>query len=790
MHPVQCSMRCVWLFITVLVLTAGTLPASALGLIIVDEAHWLPPRHPWPPTTPIPQPPLWHPHRIYAPMELRKARVSTKIADQIATTRIEQEFYNPNSSRLEGTFVFPVPPGAHLDRFAMEIDGKKVDAELVNAAKAREIYESIVRKSQDPALMEYAGNDLLKVRIFPLEPNSTKKVTISYTQLLKADRGLVALTVPLSAGRFSSAPPRDFSTRIELETKAPLKSVYSPTHNLEIKRSGSHRATASFEADNSSFETDLVLYFAPENDELGLHLLTYRPVGEDGYFLLLASPGLQEEDRKIIPRDLIFVLDTSGSMAGKKLEQAQKALEFCIENLNEGDRFEVIRFATEVDTLFGGVTEWTKSSQERAMDFVRKMKPLGGTAIDDALKRALEACPESKTQRNIERPCSIIFLTDGRPTVGTTDEPEILKNLKQRHMGRTRIFCFGIGTDVNTHLLDKISERTRGSTTYVLPEEDLEVKVSSFYARIKDPVLANPTFKLGDKVRFSKMHPGELPDIFLGEQLVLAGRYSGHGDTVIHLRGEIDGKTRQFTYEATFPERESENEFIARLWATRRVGWLLDEIRLHGEEKELREEVTALAREYGIVTPYTSYLIVEDEAQRNVPLRFRSFQNYDRDSAARSAGRQVWTQYKSESVGDAAVFGARNNAMLRTAQAPSAGLAGSAAESSRALGLSGIPRAASTGSATPNEHERLAQYAQQSRFVAGKNFFINEGVWQDAAVQTQSKPKPVRIAFGSEDYFALSRNRPEVRPWLALGNQVQFLLAGTVYEIYDPARGK
>ena len=640
-------------------------------------------------------------------MELRKARVFTKVENQVATTRIEQEFFNPNSARLEGTFVFPVPPGAHLDRFAMEIDGKKVDAELVKADKAREIYENIVRKSQDPALMEYAGSDLFKVRIFPLEPNGSKKVTISYTQLLRSDRGLISLTVPLSAGRFSATPPRDFSAKIELETKSPLKSIYSPTHNLEIKRDGSRRATATFEPESTPLDTDLALYFAPEDDDVGLNLITYRPAGEDGYFLLLASPGLQEENRKVVPRNLIFVLDTSGSMAGKKLEQAQKALEFCVENLNDGDRFQIIRFATEVDPLFGSLTEWTKDSRERAREFIRKMKPMGGTAIDDSLKKALEACPEPKESRTIDRPTSIIFLTDGRPTVGVTEEPEILKNLKKRHTGRTRIFCFGIGTDVNTHLLDKIAEHTRGSTTYVLPEEDLEVKVSSFYARIKDPVLANPKLRLGDKVRLSKMHPAELPDLFLGEQLVLAGRYSGEGDTAIHLSGEVDGKTCQFTYEAAFPGRESQNEFIARLWATRRVGWLLDEIRLHGEEKELREEVTALAREYGIVTPYTSYLIVEDEAQRNVPVRLRSFQNFDRDSGARSAGRQAWGKYKSESAGDAAVLNARNNAMLRGAQAPSAVMAGSTVESSRALGINGVPRATAMGNHR-SQRERTA----------------------------------------------------------------------------------
>ncbi len=771
-------------------LLAGSISAGALGLIVVDEAHWLPPRHPLPPR-PIPSqwPPRWMPApRPYAPLELRSARVNTTISDQVAATRVDQEFYNPNAARLEGTFIFPIPPGAHLDRFTMEIDGVKVDAELLSAAKARELYEGIVRKAQDPALMEYAGGELFKVRIFPIEPNRSKRVTISYTQLLKSDRGLVAFTLPLSAGRFSSAPPRELSAKIELNTRRPLKSIYSPTHNLEIKRRGEKEATAGFEMEGAWPEPDLVLYFAPEEDDVGLHLITHRRAGEDGYFLLLASPGLAEDNRKVVPRDLVFVLDTSGSMAGKKLDQARKALEFCVENLNDGDRFEIIRFATEVEALFGKLTRWDSGSREGAREFIRRLKPLGGTAIDEALRKALGTRENSGAsgKPGEARPLAIIFLTDGRPTIGVTDEQEILAGLKTCNTERTRVFCFGIGTDVNTHFLDKLAGHTRGSTEYVLPEEDLEVKVSSFFARIKDPVLSDPALKFPGGIRVSKLHPTELPDLFLGEQLVLAGRYSGKGDAAIILNGEIAGSTRKFTYEANFPEREEANEFIARLWATRRVGYLLDAIRLRGENAELREEVTELAREYGIVTPYTSYLIVEDEARRQVPERLRSFQNFDRDSAARAAGRQAWGVYKSEKAGDVAVLGARNNSFLRSAQAPSASAGGSLQESRRALGISMAAKPSASGQPV-DERERLAQYSQQSRFVAGKNFFENEGQWLDAAVQSQAKAKArqVRIKFGSPEYFELAQKHPETRPWLALGNNVQFVVADTIYDIYE-----
>jgi len=490
-------------------------------MIIVEDSSWWPgpiPPHPMPPSWPGPEGP---PHRyIFAPLEVASVKVQTRINDQVAVTSIEQEFYNPNAARLEGTFIFPVPKGAHIDRFTMEIDGKQVDAELLTADKARRIYEDIVRKMRDPALLEYAGRDVFKVRIFPIEPNSRKRISLSYTQLLKSDNGLVGYSLPLSTEKFSCKPTRNLSVKVDVQTKRSLKSIYSPTHTVEIKRDGSNRATAGFEATDVKGETDFALYFAAEKDEVGVNLLTYRVSGEDGYFLLLASPGLETKDRQVIPKDIVFVLDTSGSMAGKKLEQAKKALQFCVENLNDNDRFELIRFSTEVEPLFDKLVEANKQNRDRAETFVDHLRPMGATAIDDALKKALGLQTgrerSSEDNQSAGRPFAIIFLTDGRPTIGTTDEERIVANVEKENDGRTRIFCFGIGTDVNTHLLDRITEKTRGFSQYVLPEEDIEVKVSGFFSKIKEPVLANPELKFSDDVRVSKLYPSPLPDLFKG----------------------------------------------------------------------------------------------------------------------------------------------------------------------------------------------------------------------------------------------------------------------------------
>ncbi|MGA2749409.1 MAG: VIT domain-containing protein [Verrucomicrobiota bacterium] len=741
----------------------ASLSASADGMIVVNKGPWK-------------NSPRIHP---FAPLEITYHHVTVKIDGQIATTSVDQEFYNPNAQRLEGTYLFPIPKGAQIDKFSMEIGGRQVEAELLAADKARSIYEEIVRQLRDPALLEYAGRDVFKVRVFPIEPNKPKRITLSYSQVLRSEGGLVSYVYPLNTEKFSSKPIKNVSVKVELETERPLKTIYSPSHTVEIKRQGPNRATAAYEAANALPDSDFALYFAPEKDEVGLNLLTSKAPGEDGYFLLLASPGIDIRQKTAAAKDVAFVLDTSGSMMGPKIQQAKKALQFCVESLNENDRFQVMRFSTDVEPLFDNLVEATRGNRDRAEKFVKELTARGGTAIDEALHAALALRPAKE-----DRPFVVVFLTDGEPTVGVTDEDQIVANVKKNNDGRTRVFCFGLGNDVNTHLLDKIAEETRAANQYVLPEEDIEVKVSAFFSKITEPVLANPTLKFTGGVRAAQTYPAPLPDLFKGEQLIVVGRYSGEGAGAAVIEGTVNGVNKQFSQDVSFSGQSAGAGFLPRLWATRRVGYLLDEIRLHGESAELRDEVTGLARQYGIVTPYTAYLIMEDENRRNVPLAMQSLPQMSTDHAVQTLAAANWGAFKDERGGEKALAGARYGNTLKFANAPAPAAVDSGAEANRALGLSAVVAPAGPSPAS-DSNVRLAQYTQQTKFVNGRNFFQNGQQWVDAGVQNVSQARRVRIQFSSPDYFALAAREPGALPWLALGQNVQFVLNGTVYDIYQ-----
>src|SRR5437762_9318979 len=475
------------------------------GFIVVERPIYVPPSH-------FP----------FAPLEVTSHHVNVQIDGQVAITSIDQEFYNPNDQRLEGFYMFPIPKGAHIDKFSMEIGGKSVDAELLPADKARGIYEDIVRKMRDPALLEYAGRDLFKVRIFPIEQRSRKPIKISYTELLRSDAGTVTYLYPLSTEKFSARPIKNLSVKIELKSAEPLASIYSPSHKVEIKRDGPNRAIIGYESKDEKPDTDFQLVYSSDTRDVGLKLSTYKPDGDDGYFLLLDAPTVSNET-KPAAKDVVFVVDTSGSMAGAKLQQAQKALRFCVENLNADDRFEIVRFSTEAEPLFRELVPADADHRKRANGFIDDLKPIGGTAIADAMQSALKVRPNKS-----DRPFVVIFLTDGLPTVGTCNPDEIVANIKKA--SSIRILSFGIGSDVNTQLLDQIAEGTRAFSQYVLATEDLELKVSNFYTRIKEPALTNVKLEFSGGVRITKMYPSELPDLFKGDQLVIAGRYSGAGD--------------------------------------------------------------------------------------------------------------------------------------------------------------------------------------------------------------------------------------------------------------------
>jgi Ca-activated chloride channel family protein len=723
-------------------------------------------------------------HYRFAPLEVKYHRVQVDIKGPVATTEIDQEFYNPNPRDLEGDYLFPVPKGAQIDDFRMSINGKMTSAELLDANKARKIYEDIVRKMRDPALLEYADQDLFRVRIYPIEARKTKRIILKYTEILKTDFGLSRYIYPLNTEKFSASPIDDVSVEVRIAGDKSVKTIFSPSHEIEIVRPSEKSVTVAYEEHKTRPDKDFALFFSyADTREIGLDLLTYREEGEDGFFAILASPGAAEKEETAIPKDIVLVIDTSGSMAGEKLAQAQRALKFCVANLNEADRFDIVRFSTEAEPLFGRLEEATTARRGDAEEFVNTFRPRGGTAIEDALVSALEILGKSGSS---ERPFIVIFLTDGLPTIGTRDREELVKIVTRKTEDtQARIFCFGIGTEINTHLLDEITEKTRAASEYVLPEEDIEVKVSNFYTKIDSPVLTDLGLSFSDDVRAREYHPNPLPDLFRGDQLVVLGRYSGSGAASITVTGRMAGEHRSYSFPGEFPKETRQNAFLPRMWATRRVGYLLDQIRLNGESDELREEITRLARRYGVVTPYTAYLIVEDETSRNVPEPHRVFSMpQDADGARRADALEVLgDRYRSLSTresGAEAVAGARITSELKRAPAGSGG--GDASWSAMAPSLSTEER--SKVEAFFGGRGSQTNQPAETKYVDGRLFYRKGQTWLDS-LAIDSGQEPQRIKFLSDEYFQLMDKHPEAKAWLALGASVMVEIDGKVYEIHE-----
>lgn len=543
------------------------------------------------------------------PLALLSHKVEVAIEDQVGVTRVEQVFRNHTDRPLEATYIFPVPKGASVRKFSMWVDGKEVPGELVEADKAREIYTSIVRRTLDPGLLEYMGNNLLRLRVFPVPARGDQKIAVSYTSVADADRGVAEYVYPLKTDAKATSTLEKFSLDVTLKSQHPLQNIYSPTHAVTIARPNDREARVAFAKDQAVLDQDFRLYWTTSAKDVGITALPHRPYADrPGWFLMLVSPRAELSKTQQVPRDMVFVLDTSGSMRGKRIEQAREALKYCLSNLNEQDRFAVVTFATTVNRFSDGLAKVDATNLKSARKWVDELEASGGTAIDEALRQALTLRGADAT-RNF----TVVFFTDGRPTIGETDGEKILKNVLKRNTASTRIFTFGVGNDVNATMLDRLAEDTRALTTYVREAENIEEKVSGLYAKISNPVLTNLRLKVSDTIKISEVYPPELPDLFHGSQLVVLGRYDGNGHAAVSLEGSLGATKKEFVYEVDFPGKTSvDKPFVEDLWARRKVGYLLDQIRVNGEKKELVEEVVTLAKRYGITTPYTSYLVVPD----------------------------------------------------------------------------------------------------------------------------------------------------------------------------------
>ncbi len=734
------------------------LKLEAQGGIIIPE----------PPICPRPCPNLPPPVNEVPPLAVQSQTIKVTVNHQVATTFVEQVFRNDTTWSLEGTYIFPLPPGAAVSNFTLQIDGQDVDGELLPKDEARQIYNEIVRRRIDPALLEYLERDLFQASIFPIEPGQARRVTLEYNQILAADSGLVQYIFPL---------PKDtliekIALNLDIQSNQALKAIYSPSHPVSIDRPNNFQASIGWKAQHFQSSGDFALYYTLSPEDLGLSLLSYKPdQTEGGFFTMLIAPNIEVDETKVIEKDVVLIFDTSGSMEGQKLAQAKDALNFVLDHLNPGDRFNLIEFNTRIQA-FAPEIQSTDAVPE-AKNFVQQLRAAGNTDINRALLEGINLFPRSDA-----RPAIIIFLTDGLPTNGVTDPDLILHNVVQTAPKHVRIFPFGVGDDVDTILLDQLAQEQRGLSSYVRPGERVDEIVSGFYAKIRTPVLADLDLQI-EGVTIYDTYPYPLPDVFAGQQLIVVGRYDGSDPARVALTGKVNGEEQQFRYEDFIFANQGGQNFIPRLWATRKIGYLLNQIRLSGETPEAIEQIVSLSVRYGIITPYTAFLVEEPEDALTEAGR-------ERIAADQSATDEEEAAEEDRS-GSAAVSRSVESQALANADA-AASLATQTATpfpTGTHMPMSQRPNIGGAGKigAVAEELNTASSESQAPLIttVADKAFVLRDGVWTDTAFDIEQMTV-TSVPFASEAFFDLLADYPEAAKYFALGEQVIVVLDGQTYQ--------
>ena len=709
------------------------------------------PIEPIPPLPPVVPPPI-------APNEVTVAlhKVEAVVDGPIATVSVEQVFRNDGAQTVEGVYVFPLPKDAAVSDFQMTVNGQTLEGKLLDKEDARRLYEQIVRQRRDPALLEYIDRGVFQANVFPIPPGESRTLDFTYTQVLEQKDGLYRFNYPLRTRQYSALPPEQVSVSVELRNQSGLRTIYSPELPIRVDRTEDDSALVTFEQSDTQPAADFDLYFGTDDSAIGLNLLSYKPAGEDGYFALLAAPSLDVPGDEVVARDVVLVVDVSGSMKGEKMEQARAAARYVVDALNPQDRFDIIAFSSATDAWSGKLQDTATEHREAAQTWIDRLRAGGSTDINRALLEGLaelDAAKESAKGAGATRPALVVFLTDGQPTVGETDAERIVANAENNTPAgqSVRLFPFGIGYDVNTDLLDTLGSQLGGRSSYVQPDERIDEAVGSFYAQISTPVLDNIALDFGNTAGVKQIFPYPLPDLFAGEQLVAVGRYAEGGKVDVELKGDVNGKERLYVYEGRDLVNSGGEPFVAKLWATRRIGELLSQIRRIGAEQELIDEIVDLSLRYGIVTPYTSYLVLEPGDY--VPQPVTAGSGSDGGSAALAA----------PAAPRAAALDAEKGVAAAAAQAASAAPTGAAAVQASVARTS----LESATTVTQNEAVRYAggrTFQRQVKAVDAAGQPIE--LWVDT--EYREGMDVTEVPFGSDAYFALL-DEPGMAEWLSVG---------------------
>ena len=686
---------------------------------------------------------------------------------QKASALLRHTVRNTGSAPIELDYLAPLPLEGEVAGLALVRDGQELPGNVYGKDEAFGIYQRIVQELRDPALIEYAGRGLYRARVFPLAPGKPATLELRMEWLPPKDEKRVDIVFPLAGPLTAGKTVGRQEATATIRGKG-VSGVLSPLPEVEI--SGSPGLfQASLKIEGKAAIPSFQLHYQEDQGPVGGLILSHKPhPDEDGYLLFLAEPALLEEG-EAVPKAVILALDRSGSMDGEKLAQAKGAAKFVLERLGEGDSFSLVDFAGKVGGYSPELEAATGENVQSALKYLANIRAGGGTNISGAIERALSQVPGGK-------PAYVILLTDGQPTYGETDEAALADRAKAGNPGgAARLFSFGVGHDVNARLLSRLSSQSGGLATFVSPDESIEAKVASLYTKISAPALTGP--KVAFSVPVNRAIPAELPDLFMGGQAVLVGRYPKGGPVVATLRGQGASGEMVFAYQATLAGGPSEGgDFLARLWAERRVGELIDELDRPGAPgpaspmgTELIEEIVALAKRHGILTPYTSFLALEEQSLVDGPQILRQAQ------ANLGSLEQL--------TGESANFQRRWRASVSGAPAAAPkpfqpeGLEGEASpEAIKKMAMSTDQAvAASEGALTP------------PRTLAGRAFFLKEGQLVEGDL-TEAELGGLRtVRKLSDEYFQLAKELgAEGAVLLAQGEPIAFRHDGSAYLI-EPA---
>jgi Ca-activated chloride channel homolog len=681
---------------------------------------------------------------IQPPFVVRQSSdVRVELVDRVLRYEVTETFVNRGSRVGEADFMFPLPKGAAFQDLKLSINGEMVAGETMNANQARQIYEEIVRRQRDPALLEWMGYGLLRARIFPIAPGERKKVVVRFQTV--AEREGDALRVDYFRGMRTAQ--RELSQQPEGQTSFVLTypdepmygRAYSPTHSLyeggyvrgdseDLSfASNSRGSMRRVEVRDATGEVTILIPVR-RSTSAAISLLANAPGNGDGFALITLSPPAVRP--RPVPRDLTFVIDVSGSMSGQKIEQARAAGKQILGSLSPMDRFRLIDFSSDVRTFRDGFSAATRENIRAAERYLDQLDAQGSTNISGALDEALSTPVQSG------RLPIILFLTDGQPTVGERDASVIASNVANQR-GSRRLFTFGVGADLNVSLIEQLALEGRGTASFVRPEESVERAVGIVASRLTSPLVTDVRVH-GDGVRLLKMHPSGPVDIFAGEDLVILARYDGSGDAVVRFDGQTTNGPVSWSTRVSFPERSRENPFVARLWATQRVGYLSAEKRKHGGSQEIDDEIRDLGERFGIPTEFSSYLVVEP--------------GMNRQRVMGASGMQL-NAVVTTSVG----------ALARSAPAQFEAAKQAAARRS-VTNLSAADSAAGFGG-----YASIARGATVTR-AGNVTFVLRDSVWTD--VRYKNSGTVLRVKPFSDAYFKLIEMVPDLREAFSVGERV------------------